>query len=81
MSAFNTPPTPFALTLGDINSPAFQRLKKYWEQELENARRENDADLDEAKTARLRGRIAELKRNLALENPVQQLDLPPGYSA
>lgn len=41
-------------------------LKKHLEGRLDILRRQNDGDMDERRSARLRGRIAEVKAMLAL---------------
>jgi hypothetical protein len=46
------------LTPIDRQSVVWLKLKKYLEAQLELLRKRNDGDLDERKTARLRGRIA-----------------------
>jgi hypothetical protein len=55
------------LTKNEIVSPTWQRLKGHAEQRLADLRMQNDGALSELETARLRGRIAELKSILALE--------------
>jgi len=57
-------------TREDIQSPAFARLSAALEDRINHLRVENDSpQMDELKTARHRGRIAELKELLALVNP------------
>lgn len=62
------------LTDEERASPAWQKLRRYMEDELATLRIANDAsDLDPISTARLRGRIAELKTLLALGKPAPVL--------
>lgn len=55
-------------------SPQWQKVRKYAEERLELLRRRNDSDMDERKTARLRGSIRELKNLLALDQPVPETE-------
>lgn len=50
-------------------SAAWTKVKRHIEQRIEDLRRKNDGDLDPDDTARLRGRIAELKNLLAAVEP------------
>lgn len=50
----------------DIETALWRKLESYLEQRMETLRQTNDGDLDPMQTARLRGRIAELKSMLAL---------------
>lgn len=59
------------LTKNDIASAAWQKVKGHLEQRIDDLRTQNDGALSELDTARLRGRIAECKALLALEQ-----DLP-----
>lgn len=52
------------ITEAERNTPLWLRLKGEWEARLEKLRAENDADLSEIASAKLRGRIAELKMNI-----------------
>lgn len=49
------------LTPADRNSALWQKIHIHLTDRLESLRRQNDNDLDERKTARVRGRIAEAK--------------------
>ena len=51
----------------DRYSSAWLRLKEYLEKRLAYYRIQNDQDADEKETATLRGRIAELKAVIALD--------------
>lgn len=55
----------------DIQSALWVRLRAHLQERMDLCRRKNDGDLDPDETARLRGRIAQLKEILALEEPVQ----------
>lgn len=50
-------------------SAVWVKLKEHIEDRLDLHRKKNDADLSSDETARLRGRIAELKYLLDLDNP------------
>lgn len=65
------------LTHADRASAAWQRLRAHYAERLSVLRSMNDGDIDEVATARLRGRIAEIKNLLALdddEDPAQLAD-------
>ncbi len=74
----NTPPKAFILNPAELANPVFVKLVEHWEEELGRLRAQNDADLDEIETAKLRGRIAQLKQNLALTTPPPLIEQPPG---
>ncbi len=57
------------LTKDDITSPTWLRLRAHYEAELAKLRVKNDAEHDPDQTARLRGRIAEIKNLLTLDQP------------
>lgn len=57
---------PFKLSLQDLNSTAWMKLKEHLEERLDQHRRANDGDLDDVRTAKQRGRIAEAKYILSL---------------
>ena len=50
-------------------SAIWLKLKKHYEARLELLRAKNDGNLDAIETVRLRGRIAEIKGLLALDDP------------
>ena len=56
------------LTRSEIASTAWQRIRKHIEGRIEDLRKQNDGALDEIETARLRGRIAEMKLLLSIED-------------
>lgn len=56
----------FALSSGDKLSPTWLRLVEHLEQRLDVLRKQNDGRLDEVQTARMRGRIAQLKELISL---------------
>ena len=61
------PPTTLqVLSRADRESPTWLKLKAHLETKLQSLREKNDVLLDEAHTARLRGRIAQVKECLAL---------------
>lgn len=53
-------------TKDDFNVGLWLKLKAQYEERLSMLRRANDEDIDEIRTTRLRGQIAEVKRLLAL---------------
>lgn len=77
MSApINVPAPLFRLTPAERQSDAWRRLEKHLTDRLQSLRVQNDGDNSYEATAKLRGRIAELKAMLALAQdiPIQ----PPG---
>lgn len=54
------------LTQDDFKTPTWQRIDALVNKRIEELRRQNDADLDERKTAEVRGAIKELKKLLGL---------------
>lgn len=63
------------LILNPIEKQAalWAKLRKHLEEKLEACRKQNDGELDPIQTAKLRGRIVEIKSFLALENPPPSL--------
>ena len=59
------------MTLSDFerHSALWIKINKYLLERVETLRSKNDGDLDQFETARLRGRIAELKGLIALGDP------------
>lgn len=57
----------FELTSLDKNSATWVRLSRYMEERIMQLRIQNDGDKNELETAKLRGRIAELKGLLWLD--------------
>lgn len=64
------------LTAAERQGAVWLKIKKYLDDRLAAARRKNDGDLRESQTARLRGRIDELKAMLAFgeDKPVIPVD-------
>lgn len=62
-------PEAFALTAEEKNSALWKKIKKNVEERLDKTRRRNDADHDATETAKIRGRILELKYFLTLDGP------------
>lgn len=60
------------LTESDRNSDTWKRIREHYEGQLQKARNQNDNDQDPVQTARLRGRIAEIKLLLALDKPPKE---------
>lgn len=66
----------------EAQTALWKKLREHYEQQLERYRAMNDQDLSLEKTAKLRGRIAEIKGFLELDRPVPSLasdagDEPP----
>jgi hypothetical protein len=61
------PSQAFALKDSDIHGETWVRLKKHLKGRIELLRAQNEGDLDDVATAKLRGRIAELRVLLALD--------------
>ncbi len=57
----------FALTAEELHSTAWLKIRSHYECELEKLRSKNDGDQPPEATAKLRGRIMEIKKLLALE--------------
>lgn len=57
------------LTTQDFQSATWQKIAALCEQRLDVLRKQNDGPLDAIETANKRGRIAEVKRILAMANP------------
>lgn len=65
---------PFILTKEDKDSKLWHKLMAHWEEKLSALRAQNDGDKAENITANLRGRIAEVKANLSLNNELPNID-------
>jgi hypothetical protein len=63
MAAMNTP---FALSTEDKYSSLWRRLMAHWEDKINTLHTLNEGDRSEIETAKLRGRIMELRSALAL---------------
>lgn len=68
---------PFILTHVEKDSPLWNRLMGYLDARLKRLRIENDADRTPEQTARLRGRIDEVKLMMGLNNdqPIVEPDV------
>jgi hypothetical protein len=64
------------LTKEDFATPTWLRLKEHCEARIAELRLSNDKSLGVDETARLRGRIAEVKSLLALDQPAKLLVAP-----
>ena len=60
--------TVYPITKGEKLAPAWMKLMARTRQRLEMLRSQNDGDQSADDTAKLRGRIAELKAVLAMDN-------------
>jgi len=65
----------FKLGHNEIHSALWIRLKEYYEARLITLRQRNDGDLDQIATARVRGRIQEIRNFLALENQAPEVGI------
>ncbi len=70
----NEPKKPFALTRDDKNSPLWRKLVSHWESRIEALQRQNEGDQPESSTAKLRGRVAEIRANLTLSQELPNID-------
>ncbi len=59
---------PFELTPADKHSPTWMRLKEHLNARLQTLRIQNDAEATPEQTANRRGRIAEIKFLLTLDD-------------
>jgi hypothetical protein len=62
------------LNAEDLRTPTWRRAREQFEARLATARLQLEKDTDPVTTAKLRGRIAELKELLALQTPAQASD-------
>lgn len=67
------PTPPFRLTPADRQSQTWARLRAHLTERLQMLRAQNDGDLDPVATAKMRGRIAEIKAMLELEQDLPQI--------
>lgn len=58
--------TELKLDRNDLESSLWKRLQAHYEERLRVLRAQNDGDMDDKQTARMRGRIAEIKGFLVL---------------
>lgn len=61
------------LTNTDRSSDTWMRIREFLEKRLEGYRAQNDGDLPPDATAKLRGRIAEVKAIIALGAPEKEI--------
>ena len=65
---------PFVLSPSEAESPLWQRLKAFFEAELQTLRERNDDSIkgeEPERTDNLRGQIKQVKKFLALEKPIR----------
>jgi hypothetical protein len=65
---------PFVLTSMERQSALWKRLLEHMKAQRDVLREKNDNDLNEAATARVRGRIAQLTELVALDTPAPGVD-------
>ncbi|MGE5524334.1 MAG: hypothetical protein ACM3SS_11510 [Rhodospirillaceae bacterium] len=61
----------------DVHSPTWAKIKAHLEERLAEHHAANEHDIDAMKTAKLRGRIAELHYVLSLAEPPETPVAPP----
>lgn len=61
------------LNAAEKQTALWAKIKAHLEAKLETCRKQNDGDADAVQTAKMRGRILEIKSFLALENPPPSL--------
>lgn len=69
------------LTKADYHNPTWLKIKEHLNERLNSARAKNDASLDSEATARLRGRISELKYLIDLDQPSPSIDADADYQS
>ena len=62
------------LSQDDVHSATWKKIKTHCEQRLQLLRAKNDASLPIDKTEKLRGRIAEIKNLMALDQPAPLME-------
>ena len=62
------------LTTAEKMNPLWLKLDAYLNDRLDSLRKQNDGDLDDGKTANLRGRIAEIKSFLDIATDRPKID-------
>lgn len=62
------------LTPEEINTPIWKKIREEFLKELKVARKKNDGDLDDKKTASLRGEIRTLKKFLDWDKPAPKYE-------
>lgn len=67
----------FALSKEERESKLWKKLMEHWDDRLELQRIQNEGDKDVVATAKIRGRILELKTNLALDKDLPDIEAPP----
>jgi hypothetical protein len=67
----------FYLTTEEKEARAWRKVAAHMAERLEHARAMNDGDRPEQETAKLRGRIAELKYLIGLSTKLPAVDEPP----
>lgn len=67
------------LTELEKQSALWQKLKKHAEERIQKLRTDNDKDMDERATQKLRGRIAEAKYWLELDQPPPAVEKTDGF--
>lgn len=68
------PKKPLLLSAEERRSSLWLKLMAHWTERLEFTRKQNEGDLPEAQTAKLRGRIAELNACLGLDKDKPKID-------
>ncbi len=63
------------LTEAELSSPLWEKLEKHFKERLQILRAENDKSLNDTDTAKLRGRIEEVKKTIALGTPQEEIEI------
>lgn len=64
---------PVVLTVQDLQSNTWGKIKTFYLQRLNDLRKQNDGEMDDRKRSRHGGRIAEVKAVLALDEDCQDV--------
>ena len=70
----NQPKQRLTLTRDEKESKLWKRLLEHCESRLQTLRMQNDGDKSEIETAKLRGRILEVKAFLGLDKDLPEID-------
>ena len=61
------------ITGADKIGATWNKMQAYWAQQLDDLRKQNDADLDVVATAKLRGRIIQVKAFLSMDDELPKV--------
>lgn len=63
-----------AFTAQDKQTIQWAKMQEYWTQQLAQLRSQNDHDMPEVATAKLRGRIQQIKAFLSMDEEMPKID-------